>query len=398
LPAHFRFTQEFQLLLACSSIASNSQERTPAETIVSLGAATINWRAFISLVDRHQVSGLVYAALCRHGAEFVPDSVMEKLKKRKIQVCARALRHAAELARLSAAFAEKGIDAISLKGAGLSHRLFGDAGMRHVRDIDLMVRPEDLGRSGHLLKASGYRCIFPDFDLTPGIEKRILRQDHHHTYWHDRLEVMVELHWRIDHWTPENVSELWQYCETTGWMGTTLQQLDSDALLLFLCSHGAGHRWSCIKWLSDVVALVTRSRNSNWDRLIAMAVRFDLERALAQTAMLMHWLYGIQLAEPLCGLIEKERSTQYLAGKALRVTLMNGRDLLASESFGQLKYLRYTLRLREHLSFPVYLKQVLISSNYLIEFCPPDRLFWLHYPLRPLIWLKRHYSRQRSLF
>jgi len=165
---------------------------------------------------------------------------------------------------------------------------------------------------------------------------------------------------------------------------------------LFLCSHGAGHKWSCIKWLSDIVVLMTQKRSSNWDRLLDMAVRFDLERALAQTGILMHWLYGIRLAEPLCELIQRERPSHDLACEALRVTLMNERDLLASESFGQLKYLRYTLRLRRHLSFPVYLRQVLISSNYL-EFFPPDRLLWLHYPLRPLIRLKRHYSRQRSL-
>jgi hypothetical protein len=377
LPSRFRFTPEFQLLLACCSTAPALQEQSWAETIASLCGATIDWGGFTSLVDRHQVPGLVYAALCRHGAGSVPDRVRQRLKKRKIQVCGRALRHAAELVRLNTAFAKQGIDVIPLKGVGLSVRLFGDPGMRHVRDMDLMVKPEELEQSAQLLAANGYQCMFPDFQATQKMEKRMRAQDHHQAYWHDRLKVLVELHWRIDQWTPENVSELWSHCEKIDWTGTTIKQLDNNALLLFLCSHGAGHKWSCLKWLSDVAALMAQERTATWDSLLDLAVRFDLERALAQTSLLLHWLYGTRLPEPLLALIRKERPSRDLACRALQVMLMDETHVLASERLGQLKYFPYTLRLRRRLPFYVYMRQLWISSSY----------------LRPLIWLKRRHRK-----
>jgi Uncharacterised nucleotidyltransferase len=381
LPSRFRFTTEFQLLLACCSIAPVSREPRRAEAIASLCNAAIHWDAFTSLVRRHQVPGLVHAALCPHGPASLPDRVRRSLKKQKLRLCGRALRHAAELVRLNTAFAEQGIDVIPLKGVGLSLRLFGDPGMRRLQDMDLLVKPEDLGRGAQLLAAHGYRCIFPDFPATPKMKEKMLAQDHHQAYWHDRLQILVELHWRIDQWTPGDVLELWNHCQKTEWMGTTIQQLDDDALLLFLCSHGAGHKWSCLKWLSDVAALMARQRTTTWDSLLDLAARFDLERALAQTALLLHWLYGTRPAEPLSALIRKERSSRDLARKAVQVMLLNETQLLASERFGQLKYLRYTLRLRRRLPFHDYMRQLWISSSY----------------LRPLIWLKRHCRQSKEL-
>ena len=400
LPSRFLLTPEFRLLVACSAAQRASRENPSTSTIASLCASTINWDAFVTLVDRHLMHGPTYSALCDHGAGSLPSPMKQRLKRRKLQVCGQALRHAAELARLNRAFASQGIDTISLKGVALSLRLFGDAAMRHVRDIDLMVKPAEIGRSDELLKACGYKCTFPDFELTPKTEKKMLSHDHHRTYFHEQLQVMVELHWRIDQWTAENVSELWQHCTKMNWLGTTARELDDAALLLYLCSHGAGHKWSCLKWLNDVAALLQQKSQasdsrSTWDAILEMAARFDLERALAQTALLVHWLYGTSLPEPLCKLIETEPPAVDLACQALQVMLMDEAHLHASEHLGQWKYLRYTLRLRRHLPFHVHLSQILISSSYFNEVTLPDRLFWLHYPLRPLIWLTRRYRELR---
>ena len=400
LPSCFPLTPEFRLLVACSAAQRASRENPSTSTIASLCASNINWDAFVTLVDRHLMHGPTYAALCDHGAGRLPTSIKQRLKRRKFQVCGEALRHAAELARLNRAFAAHAIDAISLKGVALSLRLFGDAAMRHVRDIDLMVKLADLGRSDELLEACGYKCTFPDFELTPKTEKKMLSQDHHRTYLHEQLHVLVELHWRIDQWTAESVSELWQHSTKMDWLGTTVRELDDAALLLYLCSHGAGHKWGCLKWLNDVAALLQQKSlasdcGSTWNGILEMAARFDVERALAQTALLVHWLYGTSLPDPLCQLIETEPPAIDLARQALQVMLMDELHLHASELLGQWKYLRYTLRLRRHLPFHVHLSQVLISSSYFNEVSLPDRLFWLHYPLRPLIWLTRRYRELR---
>ncbi len=348
LPPRFRLTPEFRLLLAACTSLPVPDDGIEAEEIVSRSTTALDWDVFLALVDRHAVPGPVYAALGRIGSSHLPTRVREKLKRKKIHASGRALVHAAEFVRLSQVLAGAGIEVLPLKGVALSLRLFGDPGVRLVRDLDLMVRPGDLAASDRLLRASGYQCVFPDFALTPKMENRILLQDHHRNYWHPGFQVMLELHWRLDHWTPENVAELWRRSHLVEWKGTTFRQLDDDVLLLFLCSPGAGHKWS----------------------------QLSREHPC--------------LAAPLAKFVQSEKTASDLASQALRVILMDTPDLVTSERLGQLRYLRYMLRLRRRLSIRAYMRTVWISSSYFKDFSPPDRFFWLHYLLRPLLWLKRY--------
>jgi hypothetical protein len=391
LPNRFRLSPEFRLLAASSLVGRAFHGKSQAEKISSLCAGAIDWEAFISLVDRHQLQGLAYASLCRQLN--LPEPVRERLKQRKVRTSARSLLYGAEVIRLSTAFTQHQIAAISLKGVLLSRRLFGDPGMRRIGDLDFMVQPQELSEADQLLKSAGYRRVFPNFEPTPKMRNWMLSQEHHMTYRHDGLQIWLDLHWRLDYWTKENVAELWAHRESTEWMGTTVQQLDDEALLLLLCSHGAGHRWSCVKWLSDVAALLTQDRSLDWERLIEMAARFDLRRTLAQTGLLVHWLYDIPLAEPLCELIRREPIAYELAGDALQVAQAKAQAPLP---FGSIRILRHTLRLRRRLGLRAYLKRVLISAGDFKEFLLPDRFFWLHYPLRPLLWIKYHCLRKRT--
>jgi Uncharacterised nucleotidyltransferase len=391
LPARYRFTPEFQLLLACCSTP-----RSHSQTIASLCLEGIDWGAFTSLVTRHQVTALAYAGLCNSAAEHVPGPIRENLKQRTLSVRANALHHAAELVRLSRAFAEKGIEVISLKGTTLSLRLFGDPAMRHVQDIDLMVKASALDHADTVFKARGYRRIFPEAELTPKMRQRMLLQDHHFTYNHDELRLAVELHWGLDLWSSANVSELWDHCKQTNWMGATFRALDDDALLLMLCSHGAGHRWSRLKWLSDVAPLLEQERAGKWDEFLRMAARLDLEIALAQAVLLTHWLFGTHLPGPLRALAMKEKSSADLACQALRMMLADRKRLAAQERYGVLTSLRYALRLRRNLPLHVCMRKVWISSAYFSDFPLPDRMFWLYYPLRPWLWLRNQYAKARD--
>jgi Uncharacterised nucleotidyltransferase len=391
LPARFHLTPEFQLLLACCSTPT-----LHGQTIASLCSKDIDWGAFTSLVTRHQVTALVYDALCQHAIVHVPSQLKEDLKQRTLSVRAHALHHAAELVRLNQAFADAGIEVISLKGVTLSLRLFGDPAMRHVQDTDLMVKAKDLDRADALLRARGYRRTSPAADLTPKMWQRMLLQDHHLSYSHDELRLVVELHWGLDLWLPANVSELWDHNQQTNWMGTTFRVLDDDAVLLVLCSHGAGHRWSRLKWLSDVAPLLEQERSGEWNDLFAMAARFDLELALGQAAMLAHWLFGTRLADPLGALARREKSSGDLACRALQVVLADKKRLVTQERYGILTSLRYALRLRRNLPLHVYMRKVWISSAYFSDFPLPDSMFWLYYPLRPWLWLWNQYARARG--
>ena len=55
----------------------------------------------------------------------------------------------------------------------------------------------------------------------------------------------------------------------------------------------------------------------------------------------------------------------------------------------------FPVRLRERLPLSASLSSCLISTDEFKE-CPlPDGLFWLYFPLRPLLWFYHHYIKKK---
>jgi hypothetical protein len=354
----------------------------------------IDWDEFLSLVDRHRVL-VPHDALRRLVGDRLPGRVYEQLKSRKAEACRQALRQAAELVRLHRAFAAQGIEMIPLKGVMLSVQLFGDPAVRSTRDLDLLIRTKSLDEADQILRSDGYRRTFPDFELTPKRKQWILAHGQHFSYYHDQRRQLVELHWRLHPWKTDHVAELWSHCQAKTWMGASFLNLKDDALLLFLCDHGSRHQWRRIKWLNDVAGLLARERSFSWGNLLALADRFDLSRPLAQAGMLVRWLYGIPLPEPLVELIMRQKPARYLASKAVEAMLLSEEGQFALQV--RLKNGVSPARLRERLPRSVSLRSCLISTDEFKE-CPlPDGLFWLYFPLRPLLWFYHHYIKNGAL-
>jgi hypothetical protein len=424
LPARFRLTPEFRLLVASTWIAPEGQPQqrvgrvipnpppeldrengalgitrptpyaqTQAERVRVACHEGIDWDEFVSLVDRHRVL-VPHDELRRLVGDRLPDRVYEQLKSRSAEACRCALRQAAELVRLHRAFGAHGIEMIPMKGVMLSVQLFGDPAMRSTRDLDLLVRPERLDEADQILRGEGYRRTDPDCELTPKRKKWILGCSHHFSYYHDQRRQLVELHWRLLLWKTEHVAELWNHCQPMTWMGASFLALKDDALLLFLCHHGSFHQWRRIKWLGDVVALLAQERSFRWGNLPALANRFDVSRPLAQAGMLVHWLYGIPLPAPLVELILRQKLAGDLASKAVEAMFLSEEGQFALPV--RLKNGVFPARLRERLPRRVSLRSCLIAP-YEFKECPlPDKLFWLYFPLRPLLWFYHHYIRKRA--
>lgn len=388
LDGRFRFTPEFRLLVACSWVAPPPLETLQAEKIFSLSGDGIDWEEFIALVDRHRVPALAYASLGRHAGGRLPGEVKERLKERSENSRKEALQLAAETVRLAKKFAAEGIDLLPLKGQLLSLQLFGDLGTRQTRDIDLMVKQADLDQADRLLTADGYRCTFPGSGLTARQKKSFMSVHHHASYVHDGSRAELELHWRYSLWTPEQVDFLWSRCRPREWLKTRILYPDDEALLLFLCDHGASHAWFRLKWLGDIAMMLARWPLQGWGNLVETAARLDLERVLAQAALLSHRLYGIPLPPPLSALITREKTALPLAHAAIKAILMTEADL--DRLSAVVTNARYLLRLRTNPQYCRVLKPLLISRKDIVAFPLPGWLFWLYVPLRPLFWFLRH--------
>jgi hypothetical protein len=168
--------------------------------------------------------------------------------------------------------------------------------------------------------------------------------------------------------------------------------MNDDMLLLTLCDHGAMHAWFRLKWLSDVAMMLTEERPVGRRQLLKLAEQFDLKRTLAQTALLVHWVYGVPLSDDLKQLIGQEKKSAALSIPALAAIQMPATEIVSGIRL--VKVLRNTLQIwkrRPSLSCRTVLLPLLTSATDYQDFQLPDRLFWLYIPLRPFFWLWRYF-------
>lgn len=393
LPEHIRLTPEFRLLAAASWAAPPALIGIQAGKIASLcNEGNIDWNQFILLVDRHRVPVLAYLALRRHAAGHVPDEIIGRLKDRSAGSRIQALRHAAELVRLVKIFSDHGIGVIPLKGLLLSQQLYDDPCIRHAKDLDIMVRPEHIDHADRLLKKEGYVNIFPGFELTERQKRYLNTGIHHFEYMHRASGLNLELHWRSWLWTAAQTEELWAHSHDETWLGASLQLLEDDFQFLYLCDHGAGHRWYRLKWLSDIAMMLAQERPAVSAELVRRAEQLDLKKALAQTALLIHWLYGIRLPEALATVIHDEDGARSLAGSAMKEMLLGEQQILdAGKRFGTVRRALYLRHLKPAMPRSMILKGILMSPEDFKLLSLPAGLFFLYIPLRPFLWLWRRY-------
>ena len=395
MPEKFSLTPEFRLLAACSWVAPPELAQEQAQRIAALCRGGIDWPAIVLLVRRHGVPALAYSMLCRHAGEWLPLPVREALQELNSTARRQALFQAAELVRLIKLFDVQGIELIPLKGVFLSHQLYDDTGMRFSVDLDILVRVEHIDRAEQILVAEGYYCDCHGLELTERQRQHVRTHIHHFDFVHPKSGLHVELHWSFGPWLPEQLTTFLSHTTQQGWQGLSVECLDDDAVLLLLCDHGARQKWMSLKWLGDVARRLSSERRNGWETLLDLAHEVDLQRTLAHSALLVHWVYAVPLPDELRTLIQNEGMSASVSERALETLLMSAGELAtAGKRAHRLRLIWQSKRLRPSLSYGHMLKSVIVPMEDFQVLRLPDVLFWLYYPLRPILWFWRNFIRR----
>jgi hypothetical protein len=281
-----------------------------AQRIAEATRAPIDWDLFVRVVRRHRIDGLAYDSLSA-AAVTMPDATRSALKAAAERQAKKSLRYAAETMRVSRILREAGIPAACLKGAPLSILAFGELGLRHCRDIDLLVCSDDALAADDVLNSAGYKLEMPIGPHSPRQKKRWISHRKHFEYVSGN-GIPLELHWRLfdnDRLLDMEISPAsWTEVPVMG--SSSLLGLAPRNLLLYLCVHGANHMWFRLKWLADVQALLQAGPKAV-EQLQVDAVKHSCERAVAQTLALTRLLFEVPAAEliapadaPISALVE----------------------------------------------------------------------------------------------
>ena len=146
------------------------------------------------------------------------------------------LRVTAEMFRLLERFAEGGVEALVIKGPVLSVRCYGDPGLRHYGDLDLIVRDADILRSTELMLSLGYEASVP---LTAIQAEKIPGE---YVFRQTSMKLLVEFHTELTfryHPRPLPLENLFARQTRVNIDSHLVPALSPEDELLLICIHGA---------------------------------------------------------------------------------------------------------------------------------------------------------------
>lgn len=250
--------------------------------------AGINWDYLLQLTIRHRVLEQVYTVLKIFPQ--VPVEIINKLKLSVNKIKLHLLHMTGEVIRLTRKLDEMKINYVIVKGIPLAVDLYGSADSRQCKDIDLWVDKTDIERCRKLLFASEYNQVLPSYELTGFKEQYYFTHMHDVTFQHSRLNIEVELHFRLEYyglnfWPINAVST-----KEVMLGNNKITTLADDYNFLYLVIHAAIHAWSRLRWLHDIY-LFLQSGRCNLPAILRLAKTLGAEHIVYQALWLVRDVY-----------------------------------------------------------------------------------------------------------
>ncbi len=269
---------------------------------------------------RHQgLSSAVWREIRQHGLE---DHVAEKIRNQfeatSKQDAARSMALHSQLNRVLQHLHDVGLQVVVLKGAALAYTLYPDPACRTMRDIDLLVRKQDVNATVKALVELGYRT-------TPMPEHLDARVEGHVLLIAPGTGAKIELQYFpgrnfFPALEQDNNGSFWSRIQPVTIAGAPAYELGREDTLAYLCYHTAHHSYQvyCFRALYDITLLLMGCDTTlDWQRVIRFARNHTLQHAIALPLLLAKHLYHA----PVPDIIQDHLTTPWLRKRALGVAL-----------------------------------------------------------------------------
>lgn len=116
------------------------------------------WTTLIGMASRHRLLPLVHWQLSHNGAKAtIPTFVLERLSNAYRNATLQSLKQGAALRQVTQLLEAAGIDSLVLKGAYLAFYAYPTAGLRPMRDLDILVPHAQALQAFDCLRQAGFK-------------------------------------------------------------------------------------------------------------------------------------------------------------------------------------------------------------------------------------------------
>ncbi len=244
--------------------------------------------ALSASAETHQIGPLLWSPRGRRFFRGVPESEDEALDRRFRQHLQHNLRLSGEMKRILDLLSANTVGAMVIKGPVVAELAYGNLGLREFVDIDILVKSEHRLRAIEVISAAGYRAS--------AAPMRFHEWNRQLEFFCAERDSSVEIHWGVvpRYFLPElRMAPWWQRSRRVAVAGTEVLTLCGEDHVALACIHGAKHGWRNLKWMGDLVGLMTRLSDIDWDLVIRSFESFGGQRVLALGVGLANDLFGV---------------------------------------------------------------------------------------------------------
>lgn len=292
---------ESRLLL---SLLHSNPDQSVRMQIKELLQAQLNWELFNELAVYHRVCPLIADRLATDFISIIDQNHISLILEEALVVRHQAMMLLAEMFRLQHVFLKAGIPCLFIKGPIIALSFYKEFKLRGFRDIDMLVRKQDVPAACRLLDQYLYRADTPEVLLktisseVKQISSAMLLNDimSEISFVGRNDMAIVDLHWRI---LPQqlDVEDLLAFRHQMPVGKQTIETLEPAANFVITCVHAAKHQWYRLVWLTDIACMLENPIGIDWQRVHEISRIFGMSKTVRASIHIAHILLGAKLPE-----------------------------------------------------------------------------------------------------
>jgi len=385
------------LSLEAQLLLQSLQLENPARDLPS----NINWDVLLHLAKRHSVVPLLNRSFANLSAVQFPQELRDRCRIYAGKISGRNMVLKRELVAVLGLLQGSGFAVIPHKGPVLTERLYGNIGLRHFDDLDLLVHEKDVLEIKRLLLSNGYAPKWELANLTPSQERAYLKFHYTYDFVKGNSGNQLEVHWKVvgktfclelDH------DGIWSRCSTISFESLSVPAFSAEDLLLILCIMGAKKSWDRLSRVYDVSQTVRLYPDINWEITASRARESGSERILMVGLSLASALFKTSLPEVLKAGFSRDAKIQAITHESIARMFSNPVEptgiFRSSDQFQPIPY-----RMRERFFDRIrYFFRILWTPSIgdWAVVTLPDHAYFVYYLIRPVRLMYKAMGRFRS--
>ena len=351
----------------------------------------------------HGILPLVYKSIKEFNANAPSGNalgvheILPAFKQQYLNIASRNMLMSAELIRIMKLLDENNIEALAFKGPALSQMAYGDITLRQYVDLDILVDEKHTFKAGELISSSNY---IPDSDINFLKNEKLLEVSSDLGFSNERNNIYIELHWKLFRKKfSKTMNELNIRSNHTSIeiQGKKIKTLQTDLLLVYLCSHGSKHMWERIEWITDIDRLIRNVQSINWEEVWEYARKMHSINTLLLGLSLSQGLFDTDLPTFIEEKIDSHKNIHLLKADTLGLLANNTSTLTQDFRITAIfKKFNYHAKLydsfwdKTKFYFTILFK---LTPDDVLNIDLPKQLYFLYYFIRPfrLIYSRLNY-------